>query len=438
MEGAVKVAADTVWTLIAGFLVFFMHAGFALLEAGFTRAKNTVNILAKNFTTVAAVSLAFFAVGFALMFGDGTSILGLKGWFLQGEHNAPEMVTTGADYVGSYSAISWAAVPLAVAFFFQLVFAATGVTIVSGAVAERIKFGAFILFAFLLGGIIYPIGGHWIWGGGFLAAGGMWDFAGSTVVHSIGGWAALAGAIVLGPRLGKYGPDGRVNAISGHSIPLATLGVFILWLGWFGFNPGSTMAADAGSIGHIAVTTNMAAAAGALTALLAARLWLKKPDFSMMLNGALAGLVAITAPCAWVTPLSAIAIGAIAGVLCVGSVIFIDQKLKVDDPVGAISVHLTNGIWGTLALGLFASVGTDAAGSDGPIKGLFFGGGGAQLLAQFKGVIVIGLFVFLSTWIIFSILKAAGALRVSEQDEIDGLDISEMGMVAYANDPSAS
>ena len=198
------------------------------------------------------------------------------------------------------------------------------------------------------------------------------------------------------------------------------------------------MAADPSLIGHIAVTTNMAAAAGALTALLAARLWLKKPDFSMMLNGALAGLVAITAPCAWVTPLSAIAIGAIAGVLCVGSVIFIDQKLKVDDPVGAISVHLTNGIWGTLALGLFASVGTDAAGSDGPIKGLFFGGGGAQLLAQFKGVIVIGLFVFLSTWIIFSILKAAGALRVSEQDEIDGLDISEMGMVAYANDPSAS
>ena len=208
-------------------------------------------------------------------------------------------------------------------------------------------------------------------------------------------------------------------------------------LGWFGFNAGSTMAADPSLIGHIAVTTNMAAAAGALTALLVARLWLKKPDFSMMLNGALAGLVAITAPCAWVTPLSAIAIGAIAGVLCVGSVIFIDQKLKVDDPVGAISVHLTNGIWGTLALGLFASVGTGTE-AGGPLKGLFFGGGGAQLLAQFKGVIFIGLFVFSSTWIIFSILKARGALRVSEQDEIDGLDISEMGMVAYANDPSAS
>lgn len=438
MEGMVKVAADTVWTLLAGFLVFFMHAGFALLEAGFTRAKNAVNILAKNFTVVAAVSLAFFAVGFALMFGEGNSILGLKGWFLQGEHNATEMVTAADTlYVGSYEAIAWASVPLAVAFFFQLVFAATGVTIVSGAVAERIKFGAFILFAFILGGIIYPIGGHWIWGGGFLSNWGMFDFAGSTVVHSIGGWAALAGAIVLGPRLGKYGPDGQVNAISGHSIPLATLGVFILWLGWFGFNAGSTMAADPSLIGHIAVTTNMAAAAGALTALLVARLWLKKPDFSMMLNGALAGLVAITAPCAWVTPLSAIAIGAIAGVLCVGSVIFIDQKLKVDDPVGAISVHLTNGIWGTLALGLFASVGTGTE-AGGPLKGLFFGGGGAQLLAQFKGVIFIGLFVFSSTWIIFSILKAKGALRVSEQDEIDGLDISEMGMVAYANDPSVN
>ncbi|HXH23789.1 MAG TPA: ammonium transporter, partial [Vicinamibacterales bacterium] len=345
-----KVMADTVWVIVAGILVFFMNLGFASVESGLCRAKNCVNILAKNFIVFGVSSLAFLALGWGLMFGDGNPFVGTQGlFFLSGADNSP---ATGDAYEGVYSAIGWASVPLTVKFFFQLVFAGTAATIVSGAVAERIKFLSFVVFSFVMVGLIYPVTGHWIWGGGWLAGAGFWDFAGSTTVHSVGGWAALAGVIVLGPRLGKY-RNGRVMPIPGHNMALATIGVFVLWLGWFGFNPGSTMAADPLAIGHIAVTTNTAAAAASLSALLTSILLLGKPDFSMILNGCLAGLVAITAPCAWVSIPSSIVIGLIGGALVVVSVLAFD-RLKLDDPVGALSVHLVNGVWGTLAVGLFA------------------------------------------------------------------------------------
>lgn len=293
-----QVLLDTLWVVLASALVFFMNAGFALVESGFCRSKNTVNIMAKNFIVFAIASIAFYFFGFALMFGDGTKLLGLKGWMLMGADNSPKM---NKEYAGVFSALSWTGVPLEAKFFFQLVFAATAATIVSGAVAERIKFHAFIIFSFVLVGLIYPIAGHWVWGGGFLAEKGFWDFAGSTVVHSAGGWAALAGVIFLGPRLGKYDKNGRPRPIPGHSMALATLGALVLWLGWFGFNPGSTMAATA-DIARIALTTTLAAAAGVMTATATAWVIFKKPDLSMIINGSLAGLVAITAPCAWVTP----------------------------------------------------------------------------------------------------------------------------------------
>ena len=263
-----QVAADTVWVMVAGFLVFFMHAGFAMLESGLCRAKNTVAILYKNFGVVAVSSLAFWILGFALMFGDGSSIFGTNGFFLSGVDNSP---ATGDAYKGVFSSLNWTGVPLYAKFFFQLVFAATAATIVSGCVAERIKFSSFMIFSFLLVAIIYPIQGHWIWGGGWLGGMGFLDFAGSTVVHSVGGWAGLAGIIVLGPRLGKYTSDGRMQPMPGHNMPLVTLGGFILWLGWFGFNPGSTMAADAGAIARIAVTTNLAASAGVVASSLTSR-----------------------------------------------------------------------------------------------------------------------------------------------------------------------
>ena len=317
-----KVALDTVWTLMAAFLVMFMAAGFALLESGFCRAKNTVNILAKNFVVFSLAAVAFLAVGWGIMFGDGTGFMGLKGlWFLSGPDNSP---ATDEAYQGVYSAINWTGIPLAAKFLFQMVFAATAATIISGAVAERIKFSAFFVFSFFMVALLYPITGHWIWGGGWLADRGMWDFAGSTVVHSVGGWAALAGAIMLGPRIGKYGKDGRITPIPGHNLSSATLGVFILWLGWFGFNPGSTMGADWGAIGHIAATTNTAAAAGVLAATFTAWILLGKPDLTMALNGGVAGLVAITAPCAFVSMGNALLIGAIAGPLVVLAVLFFE------------------------------------------------------------------------------------------------------------------
>lgn len=426
-----KVMVDTVWVLAAGFLVFLMNLGFGMLESGLTRSKNTVNILSKNLIVFAIASLSFYVLGWGLMFGDGNSFFGTQGvWFVGGVDNSPAIEDA---YVGVYSAINWAGVPLWAKFFFQLVFAATAATIVSGAVAERIKFHAFIVFSFVMVGIIYPIGGHWIWGGGWLADLGMFDFAGSTVVHSVGGWAALSGAIILGPRLGKYTRDGRISPIPGHSLSLATAGGFLLWFGWFGFNPGSAMAADFNDISRIAVTTNIAASASAFTATLAAWLIIGKPDLTMIINGALAGLVAITAPCAFVSVGSSLIIGAIAGVLVVASVLFFD-RIKVDDPVGAISVHLVNGAFGTLAVGLFAQdLIPDTTGN-----GLFFGGGAGLLLAQLVGIVTVGIFAFGASAVVWLILKATMGIRVSEEEEIEGLDLGEHGITAYPEFQSSS
>ena len=420
-----KVALDTVFVLVAGFLVFFMGLGFAGVESGFCRAKNTVAILAKNFIVFSVSSIAFLVLGFGLMFGDGNAIFGTQGlFFAGGADNSP---ATGDAYQGVYSALNWTGVPLWAKFFFQLVFAATAATIVSGAVAERVRFGAFYIFSFLMVGLIYPVVGHWIWGGGWLASLGMFDFAGSTVVHSVGGWAALAGAILLGPRLGKYTKDGKMHPIPGHSIALGTLGVFVLWFGWFGFNPGSAMAADPGAIARIAVATNTAAAAAAISASIAAWLLLGKPDLTMVLNGGLAGLVAITAPCAFVSVGSSLIIGLLAGVLVVASVLFFD-RIKIDDPVGAISVHLVCGAFGTLAVGLFAQD-QFTPGTTG--NGLFFGGGLTLFMVQLAGVVGVGIFTFAVSMIGWSLIKVAMGIRVSAEEEYEGLDLGEHGISAY-------
>ncbi len=416
MDNETKVILDTLWVMIAGSLVFFMNAGFGMLETGFCRAKNAVNILAKNFIVFSISAVAFWAVGFAVMFGDGNGLLGWSGWFLLGPDNSP---ATGEAYSGIFSSLNWTGVPLAAKFFFQLAFAATAATIVSGAVAERIKFLTFLAFSFVLVAVVYPIGGHWAWGGGWLAGLGFSDFAGSTVVHSVGGWAALTGALFLGAREGKYGPDGKARPIPGHNMSLATLGTFILWLGWFGFNPGSTMAADAGAIASIAVNTFMAAAAGCLLATITAWLVIGKPDLSMILNGTLAGLVAITAPCNVVSIASSLLIGTVAGILVVFAVLFFD-RIRIDDPVGATSVHLVNGIWGTLAVGLFA---VD--------KGLLVGGGIQQLLVQLVGVAAFGLLTVTLSSVVWLALKYTVGLRVSLSEEREGLDIGEHGIEAY-------
>jgi len=411
-----KVALDTLWVVVTACLVFFMNAGFATLETGLCQAKNAVNILAKNFIVFAVASIAFWAVGFGLMFGDGNPFVGLSGWFLGGVDNSP---ATGDAYQGVFTALNWTGVPLMAKFFFQLVFAGTAATIVSGAVAERVKFLSFILFSFILVALIYPVGGHWAWGGGFLGTMGFKDFAGSTVVHSIGGWAALAGVMILGPRIGKFGKDGKVHPIPAHNMGLATIGTFILWLGWFGFNPGSTMAADVNAIALVALNTNMAAAAGCLAATAVAWVVLGKPDLSMILNGTLAGLVAVTAPCAFITVPASVTIGVVAGVLVVFAVLAFD-KLKLDDPVGALSVHLVGGVWGTLSVGLFAIDG-----------GLFYGGGAALLLTQLKGVLAVGVFTFLASAVAWYALKLTVGIRVSPEEERDGLDVGEHGMQAY-------
>jgi len=423
--GDAKIALDTMWTLIAGMLVFFMNLGFACVESGLCRAKNTVTIMAKNFVVFAAASIAFLVLGWGLMFGDGNPFFGTQGLlFASGMDNSPAM---GDAYKGVYSSINWTGVPIWTKFFFQLVFAGTAATIVSGAVAERIKFGSFYIFSFLMVGLIYPVVGHWIWGGGWAAKLGMFDFAGSTVVHSVGGWAALAGAMVLGPRIGKYSKDGKTLPLPGHSLAMATIGVFVLWFGWFGFNPGSTMAADAGAIGRIAVATNTASAAAAISASVTAWLLLGKPDLSMILNGALAGLVAITAPCAFVSIPSSLIIGLIAGFLVVVSVLFFD-KVKIDDPVGATSVHLVCGVFGTLCVGLFAQD-QFTPGTTG--NGLFFGGGAGLLMAQLAGVIGVGAFVFTVSLVFWKILQATVGIRVAAEEEIEGLDVGEHGNVAY-------
>ncbi len=420
-----RVAADTMLVMVAGFLVFWMHAGFAMLESGLCRAKNAVAILYKNFGVVAVSSLAFWMLGFALMFGDGGALLGTNGFFLSGADNSP---ATGDLYKGVFSSLSWTGVPLYAKFFFQLVFAATAATIVSGCVAERVKFSSFMIFSFLLVAVIYPVQGHWIWGGGWLGGMGFLDFAGSTVVHSVGGWAGLAGIIVLGPRLGKYGADGRTQPIPGHNMPLVTLGGFILWLGWFGFNPGSAMAADPDAIARIAVTTNLAASAGVAASSLTSRAMFGKADLSMSVNGALAGLVAITAPCANVTPLGAVVIGLAAGVIVCLSVPFLD-RIRIDDPVGAVSVHLVCGVFGTLALGLFAAPSIDES-----VAGLFYGGGAGLFVKQLAGVAAVGAFTFALSFVLWRVVRAAMGVRVSAEEESAGLDLTEHGMEAYAGE----
>ncbi len=418
---AMTVTLDTLWVMIAGFLVFWMNAGFALVESGFCRRKNTVNILAKNFIVFAIACLSFWVVGFGLMFGSGNPLIGMTGFLLSGADNSPAM---GDAYQGVYGALNWTGIPLEAKFFFQLVFAATAATIVSGAVAERIKFQSFILFSFLLVAFVYPVTGHWIWGGGWLAslATPFKDFAGSTAVHSVGGWAALAGVLLLGPRLGKYRKGAKASAIPGHNIALATLGGFILWLGWYGFNPGSTMAANGGAIAHISLTTTMAAAAGVAAATAYAWFRLGNPDLSMIINGCLAGLVAVTAGCDGVSVPGSVLIGLVAGVLVVEAVLTFD-KLRIDDPVGALSVHLVNGVWGTLAVGLFNTT-----------TGLLYGGGAAQLVTQAIGVAAVGACAFVVSLVLWAAVKAVLGLRVTPEEEYLGLDKSEMGLEAYPED----
>ena len=394
---------NTVWVLIAAFLVFFMQAGFGMLEAGFTRAKNAANILMKNMMDFAMASLAYWIIGFALMYGVGNGFFGSSFFFLGG---LPE------DMNG---------VPTLAFWFFQVVFVAAAATIVAGAMAERTKFKSYLIYSFLISALVYPLVGHWIWGGGWLSELGFLDFAGSTVVHAVGGWASFIGAIVIGPRIGKYNPDGSVNAIQGHNIPLAALGCLILWFGWFGFNPGSSLSGmDAALISKVAVNTNLAAASGCVTTTIFVWMLYGKPDPSMAINGALAGLVAITAPCAWVSLESSVLIGFLASFVVVFGVSFLD-KIHVDDPVGAIPVHGMCGVWGTIALGLFHE--TD---------GLFFGGGFKFLGIQTLGTLTVVLFTIGSMYIIFKLIDMTVGLRVSEAEELKGLDIGEHGVESYS------
>lgn len=396
----VQTHADYVWTLVAAMFVFFMQAGFAMVEAGFTRAKNAVNIMMKNLMDFSMGSITYWAVGFGIMFGvSKTGFFGTTGFFLSD-------FTVGGD-------------PWVLAFWmFQVVFAATAATIVSGAMAERTKFSGYLIYTVFVSGLIYPIFGSWAWGslfhgGGWLEGLGFIDFAGSTVVHSVGGWAALAGAMVLGPRLGKYTKEGRVKPILGHNIPLAAIGVFVLWLGWFGFNPGSTTAASK-DIAMIFVNTNLAAAAGAVMAMFVSWLKFGKPEAGMSLNGALAGLVGITAGCANVTPASSVLIGGIAGIIVVFSVVFFD-KIRIDDPVGAISVHGVCGAWGTLAAGIFN------------IGGTTLGILGVQLI----GIAACFFWTFPVAYLLFKLIDATIGLRVSKEEELEGLDATEHGGNAY-------
>ncbi len=400
---------NSMWVLIAALLVFFMNAGFAFLEAGFVRAKNTVNVLAKNFIVFALSTIAFWLIGYSIMFYGNFSASALGNLKVNGVWDFGKVFGTTSVYE-------------IVFFFFQLAFAGTAATIVSGAVAERIEFISYILFSVILVALIYPLVGLPTWGGGFLSKMGFRDFAGSTVVHSVVGWAALAGIIILGPRKGKFsgkGKDKKINAIPGHSVPLATLGAFILWLGWFGFNPGSELAFDP-NVGLIALNTNIAGVTGMIAATILTWIRFRKPDFSMMINGLLAGLVAITAGCAYVSMWGSFFIGLIAGAIVTFGVPMF-EKLGLDDPVGATSVHLLNGVAGTLLVGFFA---TDA--------GVFYGGGWNLVLSQLAGIGYTGVVVFASSIVLWLIIKATVGMRVGEKEEIEGLDIGEMGSEAYS------
>ena len=401
---------DTVWVLVAAFLVFFMQAGFGMVEAGFIRAKNTCNILTKNFLDFCMASLGFFLVGYALMFGNGNGFIGTSGWMLMGLD----------PWVGT--------VPLFAFWLFQAAFCGAAATIVAGGMAERMNFKAYLMYSFLISALVYPIIGHWIWGDGWLSGMGFADFAGSTVVHTTGGIAALIGTMMLGPRYGKYGIDGKPRAIAGHNIPLASLGVFILWFGWFGFNSGSTLGVENGGmdIARVAINTNLAAALGGIAAM--ATVWMRfgKPDLSMAMNGALAGLVGITAPCAFVEPWAACLIGLSSGVIVVFGVELLD-KLQIDDPVGAVPVHGLCGIWGTLCVGIF---GKQELGLMYP--GFVYSGNPMQFGIQIVGSVATVVFVLASMGAVFKLIDLTVGLRVNRTEELRGLDIGEHGMEAYS------
>ena len=412
----VQMNLDNVFVLLSAVLVIFMQAGFALVEAGLTRAKSVANIMMKNLMDFCAGAIAFFCIGFAIAFGPAegglSDFVGGKGWFL-------------GDGAFTYGTLT-----LPVFFVFQVAFAATAATIVSGAMAERTKFKSYFVYSMVISGLIYPVVVHWQWGGGWLyqLSTPFHDFAGSTLVHMTGGVAALMGAMILGPRLGKYGPDGKPRAILGHNIPFAVLGTFILLVGWYGFNAGSELAAD-GAIGGIALATTLAAAAGAVTSMLT--VWLKtgKPDVAMAANGMLAGLVGVTAGAAAVSTVGALVIGGASGVIVVFSVFFFD-RIRIDDPVGAVSVHGVCGAFGTLCVGLFATADAEGFWS----QGLLYGGGTDQLVSQVIGVVSVAAFVAVTTGILFTLIKATIGLRVSEEEEIEGLDVQEHGMPGYGHD----
>jgi Amt family ammonium transporter len=414
---------DVVWLFLGAILVFIMQAGFALVETGLTRAKNATNITMKNVMDFCFGAIVYWALGWGFMYGKDAlgGLIGTDQFFFSN-------MTLNTETADIYK--NW---------FFQVVFAATAATIVSGAMAERTQFKSYLIYTCFISAFIYPISGHWAWSGdGWLAALGFHDFAGSTVVHSVGGWAAFMGAIVLGPRLGKYikGADGKVSvkAFPGHNIPYAALGVLLLFFGWFGFNGASTGIATVGgggiwsglNIARVCVTTTLAAASGAVAALLFSWIWFKKPDASMTLNGLLAGLVGITAPCAVVSAGASIVIGLIAGVLVVLSVEFIDKVLKVDDPVGAVSVHCVCGIFGTIAVGIWANAPEDG------VIGLLHGGGAVQLGKQLIGILAVGAWAALTSLVLFLIIKAITGLRVTAKEEMMGLDLSEHKAEAYA------
>lgn len=408
---------DTLWVFLAAILVFFMNLGFASVEAGFARSKNTVNILSKNFIVFAVSSLGFLLLGWGLMFGGDNPFIGTENLFI-----------LGSPDVSAYDNTLTSSVPFWGKFFFQLVFCGTAATIVSGAVAERVKYVSFIVFSFVLTLVIYPIVGHWVWSGGWLADLGFMDFAGDSVVHSVGGWAALAGAMLLGPRIGKYDRSGKPKAIPGHSMSLAVIGLFVLWLGWFGFNPGSTMSfQNPSDVFHILMTTNTSAIAAVLTSTITSWIVMKKPDLGMTVNGCLAGLVGITGGCAYVSIEASLLIGALSGVLVVFAVRFFD-RIHIDDPVGATSVHLGCGVFGTLCVGLFAQEGVTSLST---ANGLFFGGGFRLLGVQLLGILAIGGFTFVTSGLVWLALKKTVGIRVSREEEIQGLDIGEHGNIAY-------
>lgn len=408
---------DTLWVFLCAILVFFMNLGFATVEAGFARSKNTVNILSKNFIVFAVSSLGFMLLGWGLMFGGDNPILGTENLWILG----------GTD-LSAYDDTLTSSVPFWGKFFFQLVFCGTAATIVSGAVAERVKYISFIIFSFVLTLLIYPIVGHWIWGGGWLADLGFQDFAGDTAVHSVGGWAALAGAMLLGPRIGKYDKNKRPRAIPGHSMSLAVIGLFVLWLGWFGFNPGSTMSfQNPSDVMHILMTTNSSAIAAVMTSTITAWIFIGKPDLGMTINGCLAGLVGVTASCAYVTVGASLLIGAIAGIIVVFAVMFFD-RIGIDDPVGATSVHLCCGVFGTICVGLFAKEGVTSLSTK---NGLFYGGGFGLLGVQLLGIVAVGAFVFAASMLVWFVLKKTVGIRVPAEEEIAGLDIGEHGNRAY-------